>query len=196
MLYNKHNLAVAKIASKYEHRQEIAGVLFTKDKTVATDSFKLLEVEVDKTLRTEDFPSRNDEKAIAETEDFIIPAKDLKTIKLPNNKKLPVINTAAIVAIDENEVQMITTSLEVGEKKYFRRTKGEFPDYKAIIPTTAPVVSFSVNAKYLIEILSVMEKMGNNGEVKIEIHGENKPIMILGGNENQKARGLVMPIRK
>ena len=44
MLYNKHNLEVAKIASKTTTREELTGVLFTKDKTVASDTFRLLEI--------------------------------------------------------------------------------------------------------------------------------------------------------
>lgn len=43
-MYNKHNLAVAKIASKKTNKPALASVAFCGNKTVATDSFRLVEV--------------------------------------------------------------------------------------------------------------------------------------------------------
>ena len=45
MLYNKHNLAVAKFASQTKGlKPELEAVLFTNNKTVATDSTRLIEI--------------------------------------------------------------------------------------------------------------------------------------------------------
>lgn len=46
-MYNKNNLAVAKVASKSSIRPSLACVAFYGDKTVATDSFRLIEMSAD-----------------------------------------------------------------------------------------------------------------------------------------------------
>lgn len=43
-MYNKHNLAVAKLAAKTTIKPALASVAFCGNKTVATDSFRLVEV--------------------------------------------------------------------------------------------------------------------------------------------------------
>lgn len=43
-MYNKHNLAIHKVASKSTIRPEMATVAFYGNRTVATDSFRLIEI--------------------------------------------------------------------------------------------------------------------------------------------------------
>lgn len=43
-MYNKNNIAVAKVASKSSVRPELACVAFYGDRTVATDSYRLIEM--------------------------------------------------------------------------------------------------------------------------------------------------------
>ena len=79
-MYNKNNLAVAAIASKSSIKPELASVLFTKDATVATDSFKLVEISTPSGLDYENYPTVNG-KDINPADNVMIPAKHLKSVK-------------------------------------------------------------------------------------------------------------------
>jgi len=196
MLYNKNNLAVAKIAAKDDNsRPEITGVFFTKDKTVATDSFRLIEVSVDETLKPQDFPVVNRKKALQNCPPFIIPAEEVKKIKLPNNKNLPIVENLAIGGVYQEEVELITTNLESVEGRLVKRIQGRFPDYEWVFPQGKPKAEISVNGKFLEELLSILSNLDDVHAVKIKFYDNEKPLVLEAGNEKQKARALLMPLK-
>ncbi|TSD02694.1 MAG: hypothetical protein Athens071426_409 [Parcubacteria group bacterium Athens0714_26] len=173
------------------------GVLFTKDKTVATDSFRLLEITTPSGMKPEDFPIVSDATALKECQPFIVPAKSLREIKIPKSKTLPIMENVAIKKLDKEQVEFLTTDLETAKITTARIINGKFPDYEKIFPCDKPIAEILVNGKFLSELLTIMAKLNNlQQEVKIKIYGKDKPMVLEASNKNQKARGMLMPIKK
>jgi DNA polymerase III sliding clamp (beta) subunit (PCNA family) len=197
MLYNNLNLEVAKIASKSETRPEISGVLFRKDRTVATDSFRLLEIGTSAEIKPEDFPVVDGAKAMRGCKPFIVPARGLKDIKVPKNKNLPIVNNVAIKYVDDKRVEFLTTDLETAHITTARKVEGQFPEYEGIFPTGQSMVEVIINGDYLAELLTIIGKLGGaQKQVKIKVYGPEKPVMLEAGDNNQKGRAMLMPIRE
>lgn len=192
MLYNQLNLDVGKIASKSEIKPEFACVYFTKQKTVATDSYRLLEVTVPEDCDAEDFPNALTELP-EDIPGFLVPAKNLATIKLPKNKKLQILNNLAIRSITKNTVELLTNNLETANTTCINTVDGQYPDYEKIIPKDTPLAEVTVNANLLAELLEVMAKTNELHEVTIKLYGKNKPILLEASNDSQNARGVFMP---
>lgn len=182
MLYNKINLSVAKIASKQSHRPEISGVFFTKDKTVATDSFRLVEISVPANVKAEDYP---DNFAMRGVKPFIASGEMIKAIKLDND------GVVAIKHLHDNRIEFLQGENIINVK----RIDGEYPDYLSIIPSGEPVAELKINAKYLSEVLDILGKLGGaTSEVTIKVFAKNKPLVIEAGSDKQRGKGLVMCI--
>lgn len=195
MLFNRLNLEVAKFASKSDVKSVIAGVLFKKDKVVATDSFRLLEVSTDKGLDVAEYPRVGKVSAMRGFKPFIVEAKAVKDIKIPRAASLPIAESVAVKHISNDAVEFLTTDLGSTDIKRARRVEGQFPDYEAIIPQGKPVVEVELNGEYLAELLQVMSKLDKVKKVKVKLYGGEKPIVLEAGNTTQTARGLLMPIR-
>ena len=195
MLYNQNCLNVAKIASKSEVRPELAGVFFTKDKVVATDSFKLLEMTTSKGYKVEDYPDAK-HPVMKGFKPFIIPAKELSKVKIPKNKSLPVLENVAVSYVDDKRVDLMTTDLETADIKSFRRIDAKYPDYEKVFPTGEAKAEINISAEYLIRVLEVMGKVNNLGTIKIKFYSDQMPLVLEAKNDNQSARAMVMPLRK
>jgi len=196
MIYNKNNLNVAKIVSKNKMRIEISGVLFTKDKTVATDSFRLIEISTPKGLNYNDFPFSKGEGIVSKGfEPFIADASDLKKIVIPKKGSLPILHTTVIGSVRSEAVNFTTSDIESTDNVIVRKIKGEYPKYEEIIPTGKPLVTFTVNAEYLIGVLEVLGKLERGHKVEMKFYGETKPMVLEAGNEEiQKGRAVIMGI--
>ncbi len=190
MIYNKHNLDIAKIAHK--DRDPISGVMFSPDKTVATDGFRLIEVSTPN-IDPSDFPVIDGAVAVKECDSFIVNAKTLKEIKITKVKNVGIVNNVAIKEIADDRVDFMTTDLETNKVTTARKIKGDFPDYEQIVPKEDPIAEITLNGEYLAEMLSIMAKLGGNeNAVKIKFYGEGRPLLLESG-DLQKARGLIMP---
>jgi hypothetical protein len=204
MIYNEHNLAVAKIASKDERRPAITGVYFMKDKSVATDSFRLLEVSVSDKDRVESFNKlmkvRSQPSALMGFKPFIVPAKAVKEIKIKKNSSslLSIEEYAGVKHVDNKKVEFITTGEGGADIKVMARIDDKFPDYEGIFPagSVKPEAEILINAELLAELLAVMGKINDKREVKIKIYGPEKPVVLEVKGEGQKGRGMIMPIRE
>lgn len=197
MLYNSLNLEVAKIASKSEMRPEIAGVFFKQDRTVATDGFRLLEVRTPADVKVEDFPCVDGKAAMRGVQPFIVPARSVREIKIPKVKNgLPIIANVAIKHADARLIEFLTTDLETAKITTARRVEGKFPDYEQLWPAGAPVAEVVVNGALLGELVEIMAKLDRTSAVRIKFFAPDKPIVLEAGNEGQKGRGLIMPIKE
>jgi DNA polymerase III sliding clamp (beta) subunit (PCNA family) len=198
MLYNSLNLEVAKIADKSDRRPEIAGVLFKSDRTVATDGFRLLEISTPADVKAEEFPKTREGGAMLGCKPFLVSAKSLRDIKIPkNNRNLPIVNNVAIKHIDEKRVEFLTTDMETANITMARRVEGKFPEYEVLFPTGKPVAEVLLNGDYLSELVGIMAKLGGaTKQVRLKFYAPNKPIVMEAGNENQRSRGLIMPIKE
>lgn len=199
MLFNQNNLNCAAIASKELTREELSGVFFTENKSVATDAVRLLEVSVSKEQTAEAFAKLvklRGESALLGMKPFIVPAKDIKEIKLPKDKSFIIANYAGVKHIDDKKVEFITATTEAVNIKSMRRIDGKFPDYENLFPWGNPVAEVSVNGQLLAELLAIMAKLDRTAAVKIKIYGSLKPVVLEAGNERQKARGMIMGIKE
>ena len=194
MLYNKHNLAVAKFAAKDGRHEELASVLFSKEKTAATDSFRLLEVSVSTTGNAEEFPRVDGASAMRGCSPFMVSAKQVAELKPKGAKSLPITEFVALKHLDDKRVEFLTTDLESAQVKQARRVDGKFPDYERIFPQGKAVAEVALNGKMLSELLKVMSEL--HEQVRVKFYGKEKPLIFECGTAEQKARALLMPIKE
>lgn len=198
MIYNKNNLAVASVASKDTTTQPaINGVLFTKDVTVATDNFKLLEVSTPKNANIDDFPALPNSPLATDMEPTIIDASVVNKVKIPVNKDLPILSNMALKKVNDDVLGLVTNDLDSENNINAQIIKEEYPDYKQIIPTNKPTVELKVNPQYLIDVLKVLKdvaKTNNSNNVTLKVYDDLTAIHIEANGNNQDATGLVMPI--
>lgn len=173
MYYNHHNLAIKAVCSKSDMKPEIAAVLFTPTCTVATDSFRLIEMGVVK-------PDIN--SGDGDCLPFLIEAK-----QLPKTTKK---NELVKVEKEKATVKGATYTLQ--------ETQGSYPDYTKVIPQGEPVARMRVNAKYLAEVLEIIGALDTTWSgVELEFYGDYKPLKIVGQSaDGQRGMGLVMPLTK
>lgn len=151
-------------------RREIASVLVTKDKIVATDSYHLIEIQS---------PIGNQlEESI-----LVMPQKSMKTFD--EIKK----NEDGTVTLSNKGASMPAANVLPGDK---------YPQYGKVIPDTATAVAtIIVNPKFLKDMAQAFEElkgkdMRNNIVMHIFDNATTKPIVFT--NEKNTARGLLMPI--
>lgn len=195
MLYNKHNLSVVRFAAKDGAKEELTGVLFTKDKTVATDAVRLLEVSVDTAVKVEDYPKVQGNAAMHGCKPFLASVKQLNEIKIRSGQ-MPILNCVAIKHLDEKSIEFMSTNLETADIKSVRRIDGKFPDYKKLFPISKPVAQFTIDGLKFAELLKVMSEIGKLGAVQVRYYGTDKPIELRADAETQRSRGLMSVIKE
>lgn len=202
MLYNKHNLAVAKIAATSNLRKELTCVAFFKDKTVATDAFRLIEVSTPKGGHTiDDYPTIEGINIVKniEKEPILLRAKTVQALKpVKATKSLPILNHIVLSSRGDDRFELVSTNLEDLKTETINAVVDkDFPKYEQVIPKGEPKAIVRVNGKYLSEIVTLLGNLSAlNHTVDIEIHGENQPIVIKAEGNGQTGRGLVMPIKR
>lgn len=172
-MYNKLNLAVGKVASKSSIKPELKSIAFFGDRTVATDSFRLLEVSA---------------PGAALDEPVMLDAKYLKgNLKVTPEQDL-----------DVNEIM---------ERSGAKPVVGNFPKYKEIIEPAMKRegdIKFSVNGKYMAEMLAIMATTNKFAQVEFSIpQGPGLPIIMVAKTaktkdnpDQQVVRGLLMPMNR
>lgn len=193
MLYNEINLAVADIADKKNTRFD--SVLFTANETVATDTYRIIEVSCPE-IPADDFPSLDGMiKDISEP--IYLKAEGLKKIKVPKSKTLPMLEHVILADEKEDSVSIISTDLETINRTTVCKNKGEkFPEYQQLFEQGKDDdIEITVNAEYLIGLLKILSKVEPLGYVKIKVGRGFVPILLSAKNKNQKARALLMPVK-
>ena len=212
MIYNKNNLVIAAIASKGS-REELTGVYFKNDRTVATDSVKLIEVKNPESFEKQagDYPpalNNGRDKVMKEIskKGYIIPAKNinkvLKNLAEVKSKNLPILENAVFLSNGDEETSRIaTTDLEKTDIVAGKNIKGTFPDYERIMADTRinhSKVLISVNQ--LKPVLDILDKMNLTGDKQLELHvcqEGDKPLTIKAKTlEGQDITALVMPLKQ
>ena len=198
MLYNQHNLNVAKFAAKGGGRPELNGVYFTADKTVATDAIRLLEISTPANLPVADFPQVGGVSAMRGAKPFILLGSMLRErVKLSNKKNsMPYERVMAIKHVHENRVEVLTTDGLRSFNTNIARLSGKFPDYEAIFPAGAAKAEVVINGKLLAEMLEELAELDSLGNVKIKFYAKDKPVVLEAGDLNQNGRGMIMPIKE
>ncbi len=198
MLYNKNNLAVAVCAAKQKIRPELSTVCFTKDYTVACDSYRLLEVSVPK-VDEKEFPKIDGKDVETTIEDkILLDAKEISKIKIKKNKHLPILDNVGIMKSETGKTMVVSTDLETTMRVSPEEVTGSYPDYKNLFSDGKDFIAeVKINAKFLSEMLKAMQGINNAGQVTLKIrkNWQEKPLEVHAESFTQTARGLIMPVR-
>ena len=194
MIVNKHNLDITQFCGD-DTRPEISGVYFNGNKTVATDSFRLIEIETMPDNLAEDMPSGMTSTSM----NHILPADAVKKAlrNIPKTQDLPILANVTVASDDkDNTATLTTTDLETQDQVKARVIEGDYPDYRMIMPKGKPKQTITVNAQYLKEMADYFTKHGVNKRVTIAVNGDKDPIAFTGQTEqDQQISGLLMPIQ-
>lgn len=180
MTYNKHNIAVKKIArTPGTFHAQLSTIFFTSKFTAATDSFGLVEVSIPK-----------DSKSDGVTDSILLSVESLAglnpkagaTIQLQNITK----DHADLISLEnKGPIQQITKAPIVKEK---------FPEYAHMFSKEKPRAEVVLDADRLIKILSILGPITSDHHVKIRLFGQYEPVQIVIEG-NQPARALLAAVR-
>jgi len=173
MIYNSLNLECSRFTSP--NRDETRGVFFRKRCTVATDSFRLLEVSTPSNIQPKDISPY----AMLGCDSFLADTRHLKA------------DVAAIKHLDDTHVEFVVSD----GTRSFPRIDARFPDYEPLFPKEKPIAEVTINAKLLRELLHSLEKVEEKHNVRIDFYGSMKPLALFAENSTQKARALIMPVK-
>lgn len=173
-MYNHNNLLPAKIASKSSIKPEMQSVAFYGNRTIATDTFRLLEVST---------PFSDPAEAHAPA---IIDSKLFKATTIPKKT----------LNFDLAEIEKATKTVANPNINY--------PDVDQIMSEKPDVeyASIKINGELLGELLVAMSKINKFGvvELKVPINQAYTPVHIYARTEDNKnkqtAHGLCMPVNK
>ena len=203
-VWNKHNLLVKGVASRDQTRLVLNSVYFKNNKSMACDSFRFIEITASNE-KVEDYPIVAGKKAIG-IKNTLLTLQDAEKIKLPKSKNLPIINEAFVFLEEkEKKVTLGMTDLSISETKELTTMEGEYPDIDSIKPKDeSDHVSIHVNAKFLKEMLAIVEQFTASNEegkrtieIKIKKDNATAPMIMKATNNNtgQELYGLLIPVR-
>jgi DNA polymerase III sliding clamp (beta) subunit (PCNA family) len=209
-MYNRNNLLAHLITGtdKDNSREELKGVLFSKDKTVATDSYTLIKIKnlPEMTEQCKEAPSCVKVAGSVLKKGYIIPAnavkKALTNVNEINNSDLPILSNVFLSNhTNAKSSELVSTNLEKMDKVEVKNIGGEYPDFNKVIPTGKAKARVVLDITKLKKVVDTIAKMDCgetiNNPVTLEFFGEEKPFVIKRDNRNlQKITGLIMPIRE
>ncbi|MGQ4876804.1 MAG: hypothetical protein ACP6IY_22275, partial [Promethearchaeia archaeon] len=188
-MYNKNNLLINAITGDEKSKKILSGVLFKKDRTVATDLFKLIEVKnPDEMIDDSEFPKVGENIENFSEKGYILPAKSVKKIlsNLNNikNNDLPILKNCIFLKNDDKNSSKVATinakHTDIDIVKV-NNIGDYYPDYTEEIPNTDEFayVKTKVNIKYLKKIIDTISKMNLSYEyINLFLSSEDKPIVI------------------
>lgn len=171
-MYTKLNQLVAKFASRYGLKEELRSVAFFGNRTIATDSFRLLEVSA-KPDKDGNLPEAHEPKLII--------ADAVKKLKLKKSDELTL--------SDIEQQTGITPNPHIN-----------YPEVDILINNAASYedsTELTVNGRLLGELLVAMSKGNAVEAVTLRVpNGPGRPIYVYTKLGEQKMRGLCMPMNK
>lgn len=207
MIYNKNNLIIAGACGE-SHRAELSGVLFKKDRTIATDSTVLVQVEnpTDMAELVKELPELPDKSKplinFAKT-GYIIPKKSV--LKVLSNLK----NETGVMTILRNcwflqpkqigSSVIATTDLDKTDLVMTRPIEGQYPDVSQLLKPATAKMKVLINLDKLKQVIDILDKMnlGKNPAVEISIEEAEKPVRMTAKTlEGQNIVALVMPLKR
>ena len=132
-----------------ELKTAISGVLLKDNKVVATDGFRLVELETP-------------------TED-ITGVYNMKRVKIPT-KGDTYMSVHGEILNGKSAIESLPA--------YKVADSSEFPTYESIIPKEKPVAELHINGRYLAEVCAYLAKLDRSEAVDIAFHGATKPVVI------------------
>lgn len=207
VLLDRKVAAVLPFASKDQTRPILTCVRVTPDHVEATDSYRLIRVDLDKTARAADFPRPNDECATAAIgpEGVAIKASAVgRALKNIGRKdSLPILSRVAVKP-SEFRVRLTTTNLERTTVEETDIERGTFPDFDQLIDTgSEPEAVVYLDAGFLRDMAaavvtftgrSIRKGRFASSPVKLELFGPTKPVRFSAECDGRKLVGLQMPV--
>jgi DNA polymerase III sliding clamp (beta) subunit (PCNA family) len=206
MIFNKNNLLAYEFCSDDNSRPQIASVLFKRDRTIATDSYCLIEIKNNFNFDPADLPLLPDKsKPLVNfaKAGYMIPQKSVKKAmsNLKENKSLPILsNCWFLQPKDQATSVIVSTDLEQADSVVVRNVEGNYPDINSVMPQDDQVKSkMVIDVKYLKRACDVLAKMSlaKNDNIELCFIANDKPLMIKAKTkEDQEVKVLIMPIRQ
>jgi DNA polymerase III sliding clamp (beta) subunit (PCNA family) len=210
-IYNKNNLLIHEIASKDEGRPELTGVLFKKNRAVATDGYVLIEVKNNENFANpNEYPALPNKRSIMTNfskKGYLLPAKSVKkalsNLNESENDRLEILNNCIFLNTrDENINEIATTDLENTNIVSTKSIDGEYPDTQKVIPQTDKGYSKTIlDIRKLKQVIDVISKMDLPDFKTIELltpeYDKDKPTIIkTTTTKEQKITGIIMPVKE
>ncbi len=194
MRINKKILGLVDIVSKEPYRQALTGIRFENGKAIATDGYKLLILELDKT-DINDLPKIGGQEAI-ELDNVTVPSKDIKIIakSIKKSKNIALLNLAWNVKAEDGKVRFITTDLDTNEIFDSKLIEVDYPKYEKILPTKKPKFKIGVSVEHLEAMATAMRKSGAD-IITLEFNKPLDPIVLKAKDYDKNIYGLIMPVR-
>lgn len=202
MIINKIVQLLAKnVSAKWNIRPTLASVFFTKNKAVATDSFKLCEIEflqnefTQKDLELKDFEYKKfDESILLWKDDFL-------KLQVPNLKHVDQLNKIFISSNNQWEVQLKSFDMEKYQTIKTATHNGKFPDYESFFQNDW-TLEIWFYPEYMIELLKIYQKAGVRS-VKMKLWTPLQPLIIEANNSDddlkkhdiKQIRSIIMPTK-
>lgn len=194
MIYNKANLDITNFASKDDTRPAaLRGVYLTKEASVATDSYRLIEVSTPD-INADDLPSimpNNDIEGIVPINAIKKASKNIKT-----NNELPILENVSS-EVKGDSIVLNSTDLETTDRVETRLIEEKYPEYKLIMPTDKPGYTIKVNPQYIKDVADYFIKHGAEKHMTIQLYNDDKSAVMFTGKTvaGQTIKALVMPIQ-
>lgn len=199
-MLNKHNLDIAVIAGKSKWGDN--GLFVAKDRTVANDGRRLVEITRPTKLDGEEF-NPDDFPVIPNFEpkqdhDFIIPTMEaLKVAKqIPKGKRTKAILKNAVIE-QNGRVRIASTDLGSAIITDINPIEGKYPEYQQVIPQGKLKHRVGVNPKYLMEICQLADKFQSEYyKIMVLEFNDNGGIKLTTKNDDtgQEFTAIVMPM--
>lgn len=205
-MLNKHNLRVARFASKESSRYTLQAILVEPSATVATDGHTLVWVSTP-TDKPEDFPVVDGApKPTREFAPFLLALDAAAAIEkaLPRKSTIPVLMNAAISTEPNGDgaSRPVITVTDLETPQVFRPGKvdGRFPQYENVMPKedAKPVFTIELDAAKLEALSKAFREFTHESNpqhhtVRIEFYGADKAVRFDANNCGQGMTGLLMP---
>ena len=206
-LLSKEHLNAWKAASTDATRYVLNGVFIEETekgvRATATDGRRLVTVESEdkEGMTPADFPAvPGMETAPNGATAKIIPSESiksaLKSLPKANRVKLPILQKC-LVKLGENQATLATTDLSNASVQPSRIIDGNFPNYKAVIPTKTPILKMGLSPELLGSLCEVLaSNAGDDRAVVFEFYGPEEPVkMTVTNREGITTTAVLMPVK-
>lgn len=194
---NRHNLKIAKLASKEETDGGLCYLKVEGERTIACDGYKVIEVsrpDVDEG----DLPEIPDFEAKEEKPFFIskIVAEDLVRQLSRMKNLVPIFNNVFVSQKDDGLTELVATDLEDTRKVVVKEKKDTYPDIEPYKPKGKPQAKVNLGIKHLKEIVDMFYDSMKEGRsyVGIEIFQKDPVVIRMELNTGQIITALLMPV--
>lgn len=200
-LLNKKSLQLADLAPREDSRYTLRALCITSKETVVTDDHILVRVS-HPTIKPENFPTLQGFSEGSEFQEVLLSVEAAKTISqaIPNEKAMSVLNHAAM-SVGKGEgstsLQFAVTNLETHQMFTPRAMTGQYPNWKAAIPTCPPKHQVTVSPVLLGKLCKYacqFTKEEHSPSMRLSFSESDRAIRLDVESGGQGMTALLMPM--